>query len=88
MKHAIIYRHQLFKPSEIFISQQARAMQKYDPVFVGRSVLGKAPEGAKVISLAGAGSYQIYKNVVFRNAKYFERLIKPLKPALIHAHFG
>ncbi|MDO7786850.1 glycosyltransferase [Desulforamulus aquiferis] len=63
-------------------------MQKYDPVFVGRSVLGKAPEGAKVISLVGAGSYQIYKNVVFRNAKYFERLIKPLKPALIHAHFG
>ena len=44
---ATIFRLQLFKPSEVFIANQAMALKSYEPLLLGRELHGKAPYGAK-----------------------------------------
>lgn len=86
--NVVIYRHQLFLPSEVFITQQAGAMQRYAPVFAGRSVLGTPPEGYAVASLDGMGTMQRVSQVLFRDPAMLAEELRPFRPALIHAHFG
>jgi hypothetical protein len=40
-----IFRNQLFKGSEVFIQQQAEALENFKKCYIGRRVIGKKPEG-------------------------------------------
>jgi glycosyltransferase involved in cell wall biosynthesis len=89
MKHNIlIYRHQLFKPSEIFILQQAESLKEFTPIYVGRQVFGSYKEGTKVVTLEGENKLDVIKNILFRNATPYVKRVKKFNPVLIHAHFG
>ena len=44
-----VFRLQLFKPSETFITGQAGALKHYRPVHIGRRLHGPAPAGAEVV---------------------------------------
>jgi glycosyltransferase involved in cell wall biosynthesis len=68
-----IYRAPLFNPSETFIQAQAASLSKYRPLIVGRE-----DKGNVIAELRG-------RTMIGRNL--VERL-RPLRPALVHAHFG
>jgi glycosyltransferase involved in cell wall biosynthesis len=89
MKHNIlIYRHQLFKPSEVFILQQAESLKEFNPIYVGRQVFGNYKEGTKVITLEDENKLDVMKNILFRNPIPYVKKVKRFNPTLIHAHFG
>ncbi|MDM6891612.1 glycosyl transferase family 1, partial [Enterobacter cloacae] len=44
MKTVGIFRNQLFKGSEVFIQQQAEALQTFDKCYIGRRLIGTKPK--------------------------------------------
>jgi len=93
METVLVYRHQLFKPSEPFIQHQALALRSFRPVFVGRYRAG-APIDPAVRALTlrdrpgATGSLQAAFNVLTRDPGCYLSLIRGETPVLIHAHFG
>jgi colanic acid/amylovoran biosynthesis glycosyltransferase len=91
MRQVAIFRHNLFKLSEPFIAQQAEALQRYRPVYLGRLRFGAAPAGADSLAIAdlarrpwlAAGA-----QIVAASPTPYLRLLDDRHPALIHAHFG
>ncbi len=45
-----VFRHNLFRISEPFITQQAQALTRYKPFYLGRMRYGAAPVGAVTIA--------------------------------------
>jgi glycosyltransferase involved in cell wall biosynthesis len=82
-----LLRHQLFLPSEVFISEQARALRKFAPLLVGR-VLAGAPSGGLRYYVPAAGRLAELRYVLRRDPKFFLDGLAERRPVLIHAHFG
>lgn len=92
MRDVIVFRHNLFKISEPFITQQAEQLRRYRPLYMGRLRYGPAPAGARSLALsdrAGDGRLdRLAWQVLSRAPRPYERLLGGRRPALIHAHFG
>lgn len=86
--NVIIYRNQLFKISETFITNQAEKLKYFKPIYVGRKIFGKPPRNSKIISMDNTHLISHLKYVLFRDISYFKKKVIPFKPKLIHAHFG
>jgi colanic acid/amylovoran biosynthesis glycosyltransferase len=88
----VVFRHNLFKISEQFITQQAEQLKRYKPVYVGRLRYGEAPARAESLALRDLGGWwrmaRIGWQMVTRNPGSYQRLLADRRPALIHAHFG
>jgi glycosyltransferase involved in cell wall biosynthesis len=82
-----ILRHQLFLPSETFISEQARALCAFAPLLVGR-VLGGEPQAAVPWHVPQASAFGQLRYVLGRNPRLFLPRLSRCRPVLIHAHFG
>ncbi|WP_311950611.1 glycosyltransferase [Halomonas piscis] len=92
MKKVAVFRHQLFKVSEPFITQQAEQLRQFSPVYLGRERFGEAPAGSESFSLVdmpgqGRVSRRLWQ-VVTRDPRPYLQLLDQRRPALIHAHFG
>ena len=89
---AIIFRHQLFKISEPFITQQAESLKKYKPLYLGRSRFSTPPHLSTSLSLDDNPSQRRFSRkiwqVVTRDPRPYKALLKDNKPVLLHAHFG
>jgi colanic acid/amylovoran biosynthesis glycosyltransferase len=87
-----VFRHNLFRISETFITQQAGQLRRYRPLYVGRLRYGDAPAGADSLALSDLGGplplARIGWQMLTRNPEPYLRLLKGRRPALIHAHFG
>ncbi len=87
-----IFRHNLFRISEPFITQQAQRLERYKPLYVGRLRYGAAPDGAQSIALRDLGGplamLRIGMQMLTRNPGPYHCLLGGHRPALIHAHFG
>ena len=87
-----VFRHNLFRISEQFITQQAQQLGRYKPIYVGRLRYGEAPAGASSLALRDLGGpcplARIGWQMVTRNPEPYQRLLADRRPALIHAHFG
>ena len=83
----VVFRLQLFKSSETFITSQAEALQRYRPIYVGRRAFGPQPPGAEVVSLrpgwAAALRLMLLRDPAPWLAALGDRCID-----LVHAHFG
>lgn len=92
MHEIAIFRQNLFRISEPFISQQAQQLRRYKPVYVGRLRFGDPPAMSKVLALQDQGEWRrwplIAWQVVTRDPGPYQRLLGERQPALIHAHFG
>jgi colanic acid/amylovoran biosynthesis glycosyltransferase len=88
MPVVVVYRHQLFRLSENWIVAQTRALRRFTPVFAGRLRQGPAPEGARFVTLEDAPLTERARQVLLRDPRPLARRLAPLRPALIHAHFG
>jgi colanic acid/amylovoran biosynthesis glycosyltransferase len=92
VREVAIFRHNLFKTSEPFIAQQAQRLQRYRPVYLGRLRVGRPPEGAESLALQDLARRWplplIGWQMLSRDPRPYQRLLKGHRPSLIHAHFG
>ncbi len=88
MRTVAIYRHQLFQRSETFITQQAKALSRFRPVFTGRSVAADAPADAEIVSLGRVSAPQRWRHVLLRDNRLLAAGVSRYRPSLVHAHFG
>src|ERR1700761_7341444 len=90
VREVIIFRHNLFRISEPFITQQAQQLQRYQPIYMGRLRFGSAPEQAVSLALQDMrlGLPIIGWQLLSRTPRPYRRLLGMRRPALIHAHFG
>ena len=91
MRAVVIFRHNLFKRSEPFITQQAQALTRYRPLYLGRLRHGAAPAGAEALAIADAAGWPMLaagRQMLTGSPVPYLRLLGPRRPALIHAHFG
>lgn len=84
----LIFRQQLFKPSETFITTQGENLKRYEPIYIGRKIFGTPVAGAKYEliakqSLFGQIFYQITRSPIIEDNIFFNKDIK-----LVHAHFA
>ena len=92
LRRVAIFRHNLFRTSEPFITEQARHLRRSRPFFLGRKRFGPPPDGAT--SLALEDLYQSFTlprigwQMLTGDVRPYLRLLEPGQPALIHAHFG
>lgn len=92
MREVVIFRHNLFKISEPFITQQAGQLRRFRPVYLGRLRYGPAPSGAESLALRDSASEgalpRLAWQVLSRDPRPYDRILGQRRPALIHAHFG
>lgn len=92
MREIAVFRHNLFRPSEPFITQQAQRLRRYAPLYLGRLRYGAAPAGADSRALEDLGPGwpmpRIAWQMLARNPGPYLRLLGDRRPSLIHAHFG
>src|SRR5271165_4379222 len=94
MRRVLVYRNELLPASETFIAAQAGAMRRYDAWFAGlrRVANGIDLNNARVIaatensSLLGKLRRRLYLTSGY--APRFNKKLRSLEPALIHAHFA
>ncbi|HTJ62766.1 MAG TPA: glycosyltransferase [Alphaproteobacteria bacterium] len=91
-REVAVFRHNLFRVSETFITQQAGQLSRYRPLYVGRLRQGEGPPGAESRVLADLGGIwkwpRIGLQMLTRDPRPYLRLLAGRSPALIHAHFG
>lgn len=87
-KKILIFRQQLFKPSETFITAQAENLVDYTPIYVGRKEYGEAPKNSETVLLADPSLLNQIKYVCSRSPK--KEVVSKFKDniKLIHAHFA
>jgi glycosyltransferase involved in cell wall biosynthesis len=87
-----VFRHNLFRASEPFITQQAQQLRRFKPFYLGRLRFGEPPDGADSLAmqdLARRWSLPVIGwQMLTRNPRSYQRLLVGHRPALIHAHFG
>lgn len=88
MRNLVVYRHQLFKRSEVFIVQQATALTSFRSIFVGRELFGQPPQGATVRTLGAASRVAVLRSALLRDPGPYAAAVRDLDPVLVHAHFG
>ncbi len=92
MREVAIFRNNLFRISEPFVTQQAERCRGYRPVYLGRLRFGAPPPGSESFALADAGRWRSLPGVAWqtlsRSPAAFERRLAGRRPALVHAHFG
>ena len=92
MTEVAIFRHQLFKVSETFITQQGEALRRYSPLYVGRTRFSAPPSGACSVALEDITSQRRLLSriwqVSMRDIHPYLHLLKGHRPSLVHAHFG
>jgi glycosyltransferase involved in cell wall biosynthesis len=82
-----IFRLQLFKTSETFILAQARKLQRYKPVFVGRKLFSAAPQGVEVVTPPADRLTQA-RLVLARDMSSIARAADFRDLDLVHTHFA
>ena len=92
MRQVAIFRHNLFKISEPFITQQAQQLRRYKPLYLGRLRYGAAPADADSPAMQdlvpGSPIPGVVRQMLTRDPQPYQRLLDGRRPALIHAHFG
>ncbi len=87
-----VFRQNLFRISEPFITEQAQHLRRHDPVYLGRRRFGEPPDGAEALALQDLGGGcrlpRIGWQMLTRAPGPYLRLLGERRPALIHAHFG
>lgn len=85
-----IFRLQMFKPSEVFITEQARFIPGFDPVFVGRDIFGKPPQSFRSYPANPQGTgrcKRVYSAIISPHHHYMAAM-RNEGAGLVHAHFG
>ena len=95
MRQVAIFRHNLFKISEPFITQQAQKLRHGVAALPSAGcVTARRPADADsaamwwIILVSGSPIPAVARQMLTRNPAPYQRLLNGRRPALIHAHFG
>ena len=92
LRDVVIFRQNLFRVSEPFITEQAGRLRRYRPVYLGRLRFGRAPDQARSLALEDQGRWRSWPGIAWqvlaRSPSAYKRLLGDTRPSLIHAHFG
>lgn len=92
MRQVGIFRHNLFRLSEPFITQQAQRLHRYRPLYLGRLRYGAAPPGAEALALEDlAPQMRLLPaawHLLSASPHPYLYMLAGRRPNLIHAHFG
>lgn len=92
MRQTAIFRHNLFRLSEPFITQQAERLQRYRPLYLGRLRYGAPPPGADALVLEDlAPNMRLLPaawHMLSASAHPYLYMLAGRRPDVIHAHFG
>ncbi len=92
MRQVAIFRQNLFRVSEPFITQQAQHLRRHRPLYLGRLRFEDPPEGAQSFALQDLASRWSWPRIgwqmVTRTPRPYLELLGGNRPSLIHAHFG
>ncbi|GAA4488042.1 glycosyltransferase [Gluconacetobacter asukensis] len=92
MREIVIFRQNQFRVSEVFIAQQAQALRRYAPLYLGRMRFGPGPDGARGLLLRDLWRHaawpRMLAQMLTRDPAPYLRLLAGCRPALVHAHFG
>jgi len=83
----VVFRTQLFKPSEVFIRDQAAALPNAEVLLLGRTVMGE-PDRRLPYRTLGGGRLDALRFVVAGDVNRFARALQGFDASLIHAHFA
>jgi len=88
-----VYRHRLIGASETYIRTQGEALSRYRSHYVGmrRDPKGLELPGERVFVLNGGGTVGRARELAYLELGVSPRLVsavRPLRPALLHAHLG
>ena len=86
-RHVGVFRLQLFKPSETFITAQAALLQRYRPTYIGRAEFGPPADGARIVT-AGRGALAQARLVGLRDTSALRRGLAEQPPSVLHCHFA
>lgn len=88
----LIYRNNLLPASETFVQNQAEALQRFTPFYVGsRRVQGLQLPEKRTFAVNQGGLLGLPREVSYKLwglAPDFVQHLRKLNPVLIHAHFG
>ncbi len=91
-RDVVVFRQNLFRVSEPFVTQQAQQLRRYRPTYMGRLRFGAAPDGARSLCLRDDPAWRALPRIAWqvasRSPAAYLRLLGGLRPSLIHAHFG
>ena len=82
-----VFRLQLFKRSETFITTQAGALERHDVVYIGRRTFGPAPAGAAVACLRPAWADGL-RLMLLRDPAPLVAALGDRRIDVLHAHFA
>lgn len=92
LREIVIFRQNQFRVSEVFIAQQAQALRRYAPLYLGRMRFGHGPDGARTLLLRDLWRHaawpRMLAQMLTRDPAPYLRLLAGHRPALVHAHFG
>ncbi|MDE2391586.1 MAG: glycosyltransferase [Rhodospirillales bacterium] len=92
MRQVGIFRHNLFRLSEPFITQQAERLHRYQPLYLGRLRYGAPPAGAEALALQDlAPQMRLLPaawHMLSASPHPYLYMLAGRRPDLIHAHFG
>ena len=85
---AVIFRLQLFKPSEAFISTQVRALPNTESLLIGRKLFGPPPGDLNYWVPESMDVWDAISMTGLGNVGSMLPAIRNFKPDVIHAHFA
>lgn len=92
MRKIAIFRNQLFKNSESFITNQAESIKNHSVIYVGRKVVGNNIYNRDVKTIFDISEKNIRMkeiwNVILRDPYAYLNLLKKCNVDLIHSHFA
>ncbi|MBU6418601.1 MAG: glycosyltransferase [Proteobacteria bacterium] len=92
MRQLGLFRHNLFRLSEPFITQQAQRLQRYHPLYLGRLRYGAPPAGAEALVLEDlAPQMRLLPaawHMLSASPHPYLYMLEGRRLDLIHAHFG
>ena len=92
MRQVGIFRHNLFRLSEPFITQQAERLHRYQPLYLGRLRYGAPPAGVEALALQDlAPQMRLLPaawHMLSASPHPYLYMLAGRRPDLIHAHFG
>lgn len=91
----MIYRKELLPISETFIKEQARALRKWKPTFIGWKLLNQLELNDMRVRLLTPERQTVQRRISWQIHRFFRAIPSELKhdlqaeqPNLVHAHFG
>lgn len=83
-----VFRLQLFKASEPFITDQAQALKGFQPIMLGGRQFGAAPSGMEFWTPSGISRYLYPFYSITSRPDFFGRIVRQREIKLLHAHFA